>query len=58
MTPREGARLMGLPESYQLPENVTEAWQLVGDGVAVPCVEYVIRSMVSAALDVATRAAA
>ncbi len=35
LTPREGARLMGLPESYALPASANQALHLVGDGVAV-----------------------
>ncbi|MFZ1962771.1 MAG: DNA cytosine methyltransferase [Roseiarcus sp.] len=38
---RETARLMGLPDSYQLPENYNEAYHLTGDGVAVPVVRHV-----------------
>jgi len=38
LTPREGARLMGLPEDYRLPAGATAAWQVIGDGVAVPVV--------------------
>jgi DNA (cytosine-5)-methyltransferase 1 len=37
---RETARLMGLRESYQLPENYNEAYHLTGDGVAVPVVRH------------------
>ena len=33
---RETARLMGLPDSYILPENYNEAYHLTGDGVVVP----------------------
>lgn len=40
MTPRESARLMGLPDSYKLPVTKTHAVKLVGDGVAVPVVKY------------------
>ena len=36
ITPREAARLMGLPEHYRLPEGVTAAHDLVGDGVCGP----------------------
>jgi DNA (cytosine-5)-methyltransferase 1 len=36
LTPREGARLMGLPDSYLLPASASAALKLVGDGVAVP----------------------
>ena len=38
---RETARLMGLLDSYQLPENYNEAYHLTGDGVAVPVVRHV-----------------
>jgi DNA (cytosine-5)-methyltransferase 1 len=40
LTPREGARLMGLPDSYRLPTTDTAAFQVVGDGVAVPVVRW------------------
>jgi DNA (cytosine-5)-methyltransferase 1 len=40
LSPREAARLMGLPESYRLPENYNEAYHLAGDGVAVPVVRF------------------
>jgi DNA (cytosine-5)-methyltransferase 1 len=40
VTPREGARLMGLPDHYVLPAAATAAWRVVGDGVAVPVVRW------------------
>lgn len=40
LSPREGARLMGLPDSYRLPRGSTAALHLVGDGVAVPVVRH------------------
>lgn len=40
LSPREAARLMGLPEKYALPENYNEAYHLAGDGVAVPVVRF------------------
>lgn len=40
LSPREGARLMGLPESYELPKNYNESYHLTGDGVAVPVVKH------------------
>ncbi len=36
----ETARLMGLPDSYILPDNYNEAYHLTGDGVVVPVVRY------------------
>lgn len=40
LSPREAARLMGLPESYKLPANYNEAYHLAGDGLAVPAVRF------------------
>jgi DNA (cytosine-5)-methyltransferase 1 len=40
LTPREAARLMGLPESYRLPTSANAALQVAGDGVAVPVVRW------------------
>ena len=40
ISPRETARLMGLPDSYMLPPNYNEAYHLTGDGVAVPVVRH------------------
>jgi DNA (cytosine-5)-methyltransferase 1 len=40
LTPREAARLMGLPETYRLPSPATTALQVMGDGVAAPVVRW------------------
>ena len=40
MNLREAARLMGLPDAYALPARATEAFHLVGDGVAPPVVRF------------------
>jgi DNA (cytosine-5)-methyltransferase 1 len=40
LSPREAARLMGLPESYRLPAVATTALHVMGDGVAVPVVRW------------------
>ena len=40
LTPRETARLMGLPDEYRLPARRTEAYHLTGDGVVVDVVRY------------------
>lgn len=40
LSPREAARLMGLPESYRLPIRYNEAYHLAGDGLAAPVVRY------------------
>ncbi len=43
LSPREGARLMGLPDSYKLPQKYNEAFNLLGDGLAVPVVSWLER---------------
>ena len=43
ITRRETARLMGLPDTYKLPENYNEAYHLTGDGVVVPVVRHLAR---------------
>ena len=50
INPREAARLMGLPERYVLPTTTTAALQLVGDGVVVPMVRWLARTVLEPAL--------
>lgn len=45
LSPREAARLMGLPESYRLPDNYNDSYHLTGDGVAVPVVRHLARHL-------------
>lgn len=45
ITPREAARLMGLPDSYVLPGSATSALHVAGDGVAVPVVRWLAREL-------------
>ena len=40
LSPREAARLMGLPDQYILPDRYNDAYHLAGDGVAVPVVSH------------------
>lgn len=40
LSPREAARLMGVPEDYPLPERYNDAYHLFGDGLAVPVVRW------------------
>lgn len=40
LSPREAARLMGVPDHYPLPEGQTAALHLLGDGVCVPVVRW------------------
>lgn len=48
---RETARLMGLRESYKLPENYNEAYHLTGDGVVVPVVRHLAKYIFEPLLD-------
>jgi DNA (cytosine-5)-methyltransferase 1 len=41
LTIREGLRLFGYPEWYKIPAKETEAFDLLGNTVAVPVVEHV-----------------
>jgi DNA (cytosine-5)-methyltransferase 1 len=45
LSPREAARLMGLPDTYVLPKNYNDAYHLAGDGVVVPVVRYLADSI-------------
>jgi DNA (cytosine-5)-methyltransferase 1 len=40
ISPREGARLMGLPDTYRLPGSATAGLHVIGDGVAAPVVRW------------------
>jgi DNA (cytosine-5)-methyltransferase 1 len=40
LSPRECARLMGLPDDYPLPASASAALHLLGDGVAAPSVRW------------------
>lgn len=41
LTIREGLRLFGYPEGYEIPTNETEAFDLLGNTVAIPVVEAI-----------------
>lgn len=41
LSPREAARLMGVPDTYKLPNNYNEAYHLMGDGLVVPVVAWI-----------------
>jgi DNA (cytosine-5)-methyltransferase 1 len=45
LTPREAARLMGLPDTYRLPKAATAALHVAGDGVAVPAVRWLAQEI-------------
>ena len=40
LSPREAARLMGLPDEYWLPDNYNSAYHVAGDGLVVPVVRH------------------
>ncbi len=50
LSPREAARLMGLPEDYELPENYNEAYHLVGDGLVVPVIRHIAKNILEPVL--------
>lgn len=45
MTIRECARLMGAPDSYQLPGSYNDAYRAMGDGVAAPVTAWLTRHL-------------
>ena len=61
LSPREAARLMGLPDTYALPKSYNDAYHLAGDGVAVPVVQFlaqhVLEPLVASAPAIETKAA-
>ena len=57
IAPREAARLMGLPETYTLPERATAALKLCGDGVSAPVVRWIDTAILTPALESARLAA-
>lgn len=44
-TPRECARLMGLPDDYVLPHSTQDAYWLTGDGVVAPVVRWLATNL-------------
>ncbi len=50
LSPREAARLMGLPENYTLPENYNEAYHLAGDGLVVPVIRHIAKNILEPVL--------
>lgn len=47
-SPREIARFLGFPDRFVLPQELTtqQLWKLIGNSVSVPCVRYVLSSLV------------
>jgi DNA (cytosine-5)-methyltransferase 1 len=46
ITARETARLMGLPDTYILPDRYNDAYHLTGDGVIVPAVSWLEKNII------------
>ncbi len=51
LSPREAARLMGLQDSYLLPERYNEAYHVCGDGVVVPVVRHLAENIIEPILE-------
>jgi len=56
LSPREAARLMGLPDTYKLPARYNDAYHLAGDGVAVPVVRFLAEQVLEPLLAATTEA--
>lgn len=50
LSPREAARLMGLPDEYVLPRRYNQAYHLVGDGVVAPIVRHLASEIIEPVL--------
>ena len=50
LSPREAARLMGLPDDYRLPASATAALHVAGDGVVATVVRHVAAHLLEPAL--------
>lgn len=51
LSPREAARLMGLPDAYKLPQNYNDAYHVAGDGLVVPAVRHLASSLIEPLID-------
>ena len=45
LTVRETARLMGAPETFQLPGTYNDGYKAMGDAVAVPCAHFLAQNL-------------
>ena len=52
LSPREAARLMGLPDEYKLPNNYNQAYHVCGDGVVVPAVRFLAQNLIEPTLNI------
>lgn len=53
LSSREAARLMGLDDSYVMPDRYNNAYKVAGDGVVVPVVRYLDQQIFQPALQLA-----
>lgn len=51
LTPRECARLMGFPESFQIPVSDTQAYKQFGNSIVVPVVSAVAKQVAGVLLE-------
>ncbi|MDO6543487.1 DNA cytosine methyltransferase [Photobacterium sanguinicancri] len=51
MIPREYARLQGVNDTFNLPENDTKAYFAMGDAVCVPAIEWISKEILSKYFD-------
>lgn len=54
LSAREAARLMGLPDSYKLPHKYNDAYHVAGDGLVVPVVRHLARTVIEPILQAST----
>jgi DNA (cytosine-5)-methyltransferase 1 len=47
LSPREAARLMGVPDSFVLPAPYNDAYKAMGDAVAVPVVRWLSQNLLT-----------
>ncbi len=51
MTVRECARLMGAPDTYELPGSYNDGYRAMGDAVAVPVTRWLTRNLLAPLVD-------
>lgn len=55
LTPRECARLMGFPGTFQIPVSDTQAYKQFGNSVVVPVIQEVARIMIPRVMELVMR---
>ena len=51
MTVRECARLMGAPDTYEIPGSYNDGYRAMGDAVAVPVTRWLTRHLLAPLAD-------